>query len=168
MRDVRCERVKLERVRTLKVAQGVLLGAGKRSLRDLPVEHLQNLRVRHVAHLVVLLNDLAVLVANTIVARLHKSVAGLILEADITVNAAPALVAFACVALSQWSFVGDPSKGAASYKESTSLSTTEMVGTSTNLARYSPDRRSQEDICTARCNRCNRRIDHRCKPVEDS
>ena len=89
----------------MKVADPQLLLARKAGLGNLAFQHGQDLAVRNVAHLVVLLHNFAVLVANTSVAGLHQGVASLVFGTDIAVDAGPSLVAFARIALSHRPFL---------------------------------------------------------------
>ena len=89
----------------MKVADSRLLLAREAGLGNLAVQHVQDLTVSNIAHLVVLLDDFAILVANTAIARLHQAVASLVFGTDIAVDAGPSLVAFARVALSHRSFL---------------------------------------------------------------
>ena len=86
--------------RTLEIAHLLFRLACKSSLRDLAIEHVQDLFVGDATHLVILLDDLAILITNTAIAGLHQGVAGLVLGADIAVDARPAFVAIAMLALS--------------------------------------------------------------------
>lgn len=97
----------------MEVANARFLVASKSGLRYLAVEHGEDLLVGNVAHLVVVLHDFTVLIANATIARLHQSIAGLVLGTHIAVDSSPALVAFASVAGSNRS-VFAPSKRAAS------------------------------------------------------
>lgn len=87
---------------TLEIAKACLLFAGEGGLRDLSREHVQDLSVGHVAHLVVLLDGLAILVADTAFRGRHEGVASKVVGADIAVQAGPAVVALAFVTLSYW------------------------------------------------------------------
>lgn len=92
----RVEEVEMsESQRTLKVAEGILSLATEGGLGNLSVEHGEDLLVGNVAHLVILVDDLAVLVADAAIARFHESIAGIVLGANVAVDAGPSVVAVA-------------------------------------------------------------------------
>ena len=79
----------------LKVACGIWLVAGERDLWFLVFELIDDLAVRHIAHLVVLFDQLGFLEAHAPSLLRHECIAGLIRLADIAVEPRPALIAFA-------------------------------------------------------------------------
>lgn len=85
---------------TLKVALVGLGVAREGGLGLLVLELVEDLPVGDVAHLVVLLDQLAFLEADATLALGHHGVAGLVRLADIAVDASPAVVAVARVAAS--------------------------------------------------------------------
>lgn len=74
--------------------------AGKGNLRHLLAKEVSDRPVRDIAHLVVLLHDLAARVADAAVTRLGHGIAGPITCAQVAVDAGPSFVAFAGLALS--------------------------------------------------------------------
>ena len=80
---------------TLKVACLVVFLAGKCNLRALLAEQRGNLFVCNVAHLVVVVDNLAVLVTYATFASFHQCVTGFVVGTNIAINTCPALVAFA-------------------------------------------------------------------------
>lgn len=84
----------------MKVAKAGFPLAVESSLGDLAVEHTQDLLIGNIAHLVVLLNHLAVLIADTAISSFHKGVAGIVLGADVAVDTCPSVIAVTSVALS--------------------------------------------------------------------
>lgn len=86
---------------TLEVACGLVLGTGKGGLRALLAQQAANLLVGDVADLVVGLDDLAVLVADTAVAGGHERIASLVFGAYVAVDTGPAVVAFARLVLAR-------------------------------------------------------------------
>lgn len=68
-------------------------------LWNLFTKQVPDLVVGHVAHLVVVLEDIAHLIANATIFRFHQSIAGFVLCAHIAVDAFPAFVTFAAVAI---------------------------------------------------------------------
>jgi hypothetical protein len=72
---------------TLKIALCRLLVTGERGLRFLVLELVENLPVCDVAHLKVLLDQLAVLVAHTTLSVWDHSIAGVVRLADVAVDA---------------------------------------------------------------------------------
>lgn len=88
-------------MRTLKVTVTVLLFllflAGECHLRDLRLKQLSDLLVCDIAHLVVVLDNLAVLIADAAVLGGSECVADVISRTDIAVDAGPAIVAVACL-----------------------------------------------------------------------
>jgi hypothetical protein len=85
---------------TLEGASIVLGIATKCYLRSSPIQDFDNVLVCNIAHLIVLMYDLSVLVANSSFAVWHQCITRLILGANIAVDARPSLFAFAIVALS--------------------------------------------------------------------
>lgn len=85
--------------RTLKVALATLLGAGEGRLRLLLLELIQDLPVRDVTHLEVLIDQLSLLVAHTALAFGHERVACLVRLAHIAVYALPSFTALAVLLL---------------------------------------------------------------------
>lgn len=83
---------------TLEVADAGGLVAIKGHLGYATAEHVKDGFVCNIAHLVVVADDIAHLVADTSFVVLHQRVAGLVLGADIAVDACPAIVAGAGVA----------------------------------------------------------------------
>ena len=73
--------------------------AGESGLRLLVLQRVQDLAVRNVAHLVVLLDDKTLAVAHAIDAFGHQGIASLVGGADIAIDAFPALSAVALCAL---------------------------------------------------------------------
>lgn len=69
-------------------------------MRNFALEHTQDFLVGDVTHLVVLLDDIALLVAASTIFGFHERVTGLVLGADVAVDTRPSLIAFAGVALS--------------------------------------------------------------------
>jgi hypothetical protein len=65
-------------------------------------ELVEDLAVRDVAHLVVLSDELALLVAHTILPVGHHGVAGGVCLADIGVDARPAIFALALLVAASW------------------------------------------------------------------
>jgi hypothetical protein len=64
-------------------------------LRFLPSKQIGDFLVGDFADLVIVLDELAVLVADTAASRLHQSIAGLVRCADVAVDTGPAFIAFA-------------------------------------------------------------------------
>lgn len=77
---------------TLEITVFFLRLAGKGGLGLLCAEELADARVCNVADLVVMLDDLAVLVADTAIACGHEGIAYIVLGADVAVDTGPALV----------------------------------------------------------------------------
>lgn len=96
----------------MEVAFAVGCIAGKRDLGNLFAEQISNLVVGHIAHLVVVLEHVAHFVATPSLLRFHESIAGLVLGADVAIDAFPALVAFALVAVAYCSMFVPESQGA--------------------------------------------------------
>ena len=105
----------------MEVAKGVLPLAAKGGLGDLSVEHRQDLLVRDVAHLMVLVDDLAVLVADAAIAGLHESIAGVVLGANVAVDAGPSIVAVAGVAGSHGPILASGQRAASYMTKITTL-----------------------------------------------
>lgn len=74
--------------------------AGESDLWGLVAEQFDNHLVDDIAHLVIATDQFAAAVTDTASLIGHKGVAGRILQANITIDAAPTLVAFAIVARS--------------------------------------------------------------------
>lgn len=87
---------------TLEVALFCLGVARKGGLWLLVFQLVENLPVRDVADLEVLLDQLAVLVAHAALAVGHQSIAGTVGLADIAVDARPAFAALALSVASSW------------------------------------------------------------------
>lgn len=87
---------------TLEIALARLLVTSEGDLGDLVAKEVTDCLVRHIAHLVVLLDDLAAGVADATIARLGEGIAGLVARADIAVDARPPFVTFAMFLLAHW------------------------------------------------------------------
>jgi hypothetical protein len=85
---------------TLEGASVVLGIATKCHLRSPPIQDFDNILVCNIAHLIVLMYDLSVPVANSSLVVWHQCITRLILGANVAVDARPSLFAFAVVALS--------------------------------------------------------------------
>lgn len=87
---------------TLKVALRALFVTGERHLGFPVPENLDNLLVRNVAHLVVFLDDFAILVADAsaILWDGHQRITRLVCCTDIAVNACPSLFTLAGIGIS--------------------------------------------------------------------
>lgn len=85
---------------TLKGTGCIVFIAGKSSLWLLSIQNLNDLPIRHVAHLVVLLDNVAALITNATFAFRHQCITCLIGFADIAVDTGPAFVALAVLILS--------------------------------------------------------------------
>ena len=79
----------------MEVAKGAFPRTAKSGLGNLAVEHGQDLLVGYIAHLVVLIHDLAVLVADTAVAGLHEGITSIILGTNVAVDTRPSIVTVA-------------------------------------------------------------------------
>jgi len=80
---------------------GCLLGiATERNLRPPSIQETEDILVCNIAHLVVLVYDFPILVAHAPILGGHQRIASLILRADVAINARPAFLTFAVVALS--------------------------------------------------------------------
>jgi hypothetical protein len=86
----------------LEIALGSLLVAGKGGLGLLVLELIEDLPVCNVAHLEVLLDELAVLVANTTLAVWHHGVACVVRFADIAIDACPTIATLALLLAASW------------------------------------------------------------------
>lgn len=77
---------------TLEIAGGIFLLASKRHLGTLLSKQPGDLLVGNSAHLVVVVDDLAILVADATFTSLHQCVAGLVAGADVAIDSFPAFV----------------------------------------------------------------------------
>lgn len=84
-----------KRILTLEVTSFIFGFARKRHLWLLVLQLIQNLSIRDIAHLVVLIHNNPLLVADTTFAFGHECIAGLIRLAYIAVDPFPAFIAFA-------------------------------------------------------------------------
>jgi hypothetical protein len=87
---------------TLKIALFCLGVTRESCLRLLVLQLIQNLLVRDIADLEVLLDQLPILVADATLAFRHHSVASIVCSTDVAVDAAPALVALALFLAASW------------------------------------------------------------------
>jgi uncharacterized membrane protein len=69
----------------------------------LSAEQISDFSVRYVAHLIVVVDDLSPLVTDAALASLHQSITSLVLCAYVAVDAGPAFIALARVAVTNWS-----------------------------------------------------------------
>lgn len=115
----RCDRPKLQAVSachlqtsgglpTLKVASAVAGITSEGDLWDLFAEQVSDLLVGDIAHLVVVLEEVAHLVANTTLVGFHQRVACPVIGAHVAVYTIPAVVAFAAVAFAHGSVLVPP------------------------------------------------------------
>lgn len=88
---------------TLKVASGVLCITRKGDLRLLLFQLIQDLPIGDIAHLMILFHHDALLVACSILVFWHQGIASAVGLTDVAVQAAPALLAVAVIALSHGS-----------------------------------------------------------------
>lgn len=99
----------------MEVAETGISLAVEGCLGGLAVEHRKDLLIGNIAHLMVLLNNLAILITNTAIASFHKSVTSIVLSADVAVDTCPSVIAVASVALSHRSIFA-PGQRATSYR----------------------------------------------------
>jgi hypothetical protein len=90
---------------TLEVAGLVISVTAKCYLGLPPIQHIENRLVCNIAHLVIFVYDVSVLVADSPILGGHHSIAGLVLRANIAVDARPSFFTLAGVALPHWSIL---------------------------------------------------------------
>lgn len=82
----------------MELAGCILFIAGEGDLRLLVTEQTRDFFIYNIAYLIVVLHDLAVLVADTPIPGWHQCIASLVCGADIAVDSGPALVTVAFIA----------------------------------------------------------------------
>jgi uncharacterized membrane protein len=87
----------------LKGTGRIVLIAGECSLWLLPIQNFHDLPIRHIAHLIVLLDNIAALITNATFALWHQCITYLIGFADIAIDTSPAFVTLAVLILSHGS-----------------------------------------------------------------
>lgn len=83
---------------TLEVASSFASVTSECDLRNLFAQQVPNLFVGDVAHLVVVLEEIAHLVADSALVRFHQRIACPIISAHVAIDTVPAVVAVAAVA----------------------------------------------------------------------
>lgn len=96
----------------LEVTGRILCFAGKCDFRTLLPQEAGNLLVGNVADLVVVLDDLAVLVAYSTLPWFHQGIACLVVGANIAVDAGPAFVALTVTAISHLAILATSKRAA--------------------------------------------------------
>lgn len=84
---------------TLEIAGGFIGLASEGHLWPLLAEQVRDLLICNIAYLVVVVDDLAICIADAAISSLHESVASLVFCTYVAVDSSPAIVAFALVAI---------------------------------------------------------------------
>jgi hypothetical protein len=90
---------------TLEIACIIFSVAGKCNLRSPPIQNFNNLNVRDIAHLMILFYYLAILIADSSFILGHQSIAGLVIRANIAIDACPPIFALTEIAISYGSII---------------------------------------------------------------
>ena len=79
----------------MKIALLIVRLASESNLRNLVTEEVADGFIGDITHLIIVIDNLATLVAHTPIAGTHQRIAGSIIGADVAVDAGPTLVAVA-------------------------------------------------------------------------